>query len=216
MREEIIDSIKQNRVIAIVRGVRRTDVVPLAEALYAGGIRLMEITYAHGKKGGYDETDASIRDLSSAFSGRMYIGAGTVISEETLDRAINAGARFIVSPDTNPGLIKKTRACGLVSVPGAMTPTEILTAYNAGADFVKVFPAGDLGEGYFKSVRAPLSHVPLLAVGGITPENIKRFLDAGAMGAGISSYLVNKPAIARGDFDFIAKSAERLTRALES
>ena len=216
MREEIIQAIRSSRVIAIVRGVRRADVLPLADALYAGGIRLMEVTYAHTEQDSYDETDASIAALSKAFAGRVFIGAGTVINGETLARAARAGAQFIVSPDTNAALIRSTREMGLVSIPGAMTPTEILTAYNAGADFVKVFPAGDLGVTYFKSVRAPLKHVPMLVVGGITPENIASFLDAGALGAGISSYLVNKPAIARGDFDLIARAAKQLTDAIQT
>ena len=216
MREEIIQAIRSSRVIAIVRGVRQADVLPLAEALYEGGIRLMEVTYAHTDPGSYDETDASIAALSKAFAGRVFVGAGTVISQETLDRAARAGAEFIVSPDTNPALIRDTRQKGLVSIPGALTPTEILTAYNAGADFVKVFPAGDLGVTYFKSVRAPLKHIPMLVVGGITPENIGAFLDAGALGAGISSYLVNKPAIARGDFGLIARAAKQLTDAIQT
>ena len=136
------------------------------------------------------------------------MGAGTVTTLEMLDAAYQAGAKFIVSPDMNPEIIAKTAELGLVSMPGAMTPTEILAAYRAGADFVKVFPATSLGAAYVKAVRGPFNHIPLLAVGGVNEKNVDEFIKAGAVGAGVGGNLVNKDWIAAGEFDKITALAK--------
>jgi len=124
-----------------------------------------------------------------------------------LELAKNAGAQFIVSPDTNEKVIRATVEGGMVSMPGAMTATEVLTAYSYGADFVKLFPIGNLGSSYVKAISAPINHVRLLAVGGVNENNIKEFLDAGAVGAGVGGNLVNKKWIAAGEFDKITDLA---------
>ena len=141
-------------------------------------------------------------------------GAGTVTTIEMLNLAKEAGAGFIVSPDCNPEVIKATVEAGMVSMPGAMTPTEILTAYRAGADFVKVFPTAGLGSAYIKAVRGPLNHIRLLAVGGVNEKNIADFLAAGCVGAGVGGNLVNKNWIANGEWDKItALAREFVTNA---
>ena len=133
----------------------------------------------------------------------MIFGAGTVTTLEMLELAKSAGAQFIVSPDTNEEVIKATVKNGMVSMPGAMTPTEILTAYRYGADFVKVFPTSNLGAAYIKAIRGPINHVRLLAVGGVNEKNIGEFIKAGACGAGVGGNLVNKEWIKAGKFDEI-------------
>ena len=156
-------------------------------------------------------TDAdTIAQLVSQMGDKMIFGAGTVTSLQTLELAKNAGARFVVSPDTNEAVIKATVAAGMVSMPGAMTPTEILTAHEYGADFVKVFPTSGLGASYIKAVCGPINHVRLLAVGGVSEKNVAEFLKAGCVGAGVGGNLVNKEWIKNGEFEKITAVAKEL------
>lgn len=208
MREQIIQKVLDKKLVAIVRGLYGQDCVALAEALYAGGIALMEVTFDQKDPEGPQKTADTISLLCEKMAGRMDIGAGTVTSVELMEVARKAGAKFIISPDTNPEVIRATVAAGLVSMPGAMTPTEILQAHNAGADFVKVFPTSGLGAGYIKAVAAPLNHIKLLAVGGVNEKNIGEFLKAGAVGAGVGGNLVNKDLVKAGEFDKITALAK--------
>ncbi|MBR4289838.1 MAG: bifunctional 4-hydroxy-2-oxoglutarate aldolase/2-dehydro-3-deoxy-phosphogluconate aldolase [Oscillospiraceae bacterium] len=208
MREQIIQKVLDKRIVAIVRGVYGEDCVKLAEALYAGGIELLEVTFDQSKPELLERTSETIRQLVEKLGDKMFFGAGTVTSLQMLELAKNAGARFIVSPDTNEAVIRATVAAGMVSMPGALTPTEIVTAHSYGADFVKLFPAGTQGTAYFKAVTAPLNHIRLLAVGGVNEKNIADFLAAGAAGAGVGGNLVNKTWIANGEFEKITALAK--------
>ena len=210
-----IEKIKEGKIIVIVRGVARENLIPLAEAMYAGGIRLLECTYDASEKIPDEEIAANIEMLAKHFEGRMLIGAGTVIRERQVVLTKSAGGKFIISPDTNAEIIKKTKELGLVSIPGAITPTEVAFAYRTGADFVKLFPI-DLygGAKYIKTLRAPLSHIPLLAVGGVNPDNMAEFLSAGAVGLGIGSGVVDKKLIEEGNFEKITELAKRYTAQL--
>ncbi len=127
----------------------------------------------------------------------------------------DAGGKFIISPDVSEAVIKKTKELHMISMPGAMTPTEIMAAHRAGADFVKVFPAGDLGPGYMNPVKAPLSHIDMLAVGGIDHKNMKDYLAAGACGFGIASSLTNKTWIANEEYDKITELARKYVEAVQ-
>ncbi len=216
MRTEIIEKIKEKKLIVIVRGVYGEDCFMLAQALSKGGIEMMEITFDQSSTENQKKTADTIKLVGEATQGRMVVGAGTVTSVEMLEMAHDAGAKFIISPDTNPKVIKATVANGMVSIPGAMTPSEILTAYNSGADFVKVFPAANLGAGYIKAVRGPYNHIPLLAVGGINEKNIAEFIKAGACGAGVGGNLVNKQWIANGEFDKITDLAKEFIHNLNA
>lgn len=135
------------------------------------------------------------------------MGAGTVLTPEQVDRAFKAGAEYIISPDTNPEVIKRTVSLGLVSIPGALTPTEIQYAHACGADFVKLFPAGEMGISYIKAVTAPLNHIRLLAVGGVNEDNLADFFKAGIKGAGIGSNIIKKNLLEQKDFKGITKLA---------
>ena len=209
MREQVIQSVLNEKIVVIVRGIEKDKLIPLAEAMYAGGIRLLEITYSATGNPTDEETAENIRILSQHFEGRMYIGAGTVLTPEQVEYTAKAGGKFIISPDTNPEVIKKTREAGLVSMPGSLTPSEITLAARSGADFVKLFPITSLGVEYVKAVKAPLSHVRLLAVGGVNESNIPDYLKAGVDGFGLGSNIVDKKMINSGDWNGITKLAKR-------
>ena len=209
MRDQIIETVEREKLIVIVRGVAREDLIPLAEAMYRGGVRLLELTYSADGRVSDEETASRIGMLAKHFEGRMLIGAGTVLNEKQVDLTSLAGGGFIISPDVNEGVIRKTRELGLVSMPGALTPTEIQTAHRVGADFVKLFPVGNMGTGYVKAVKAPLSHIKMLAVGGVDLGNIADYLKCGVCGFGISSGIIDKKMIAEKDFDGIAALAEK-------
>lgn len=201
------------QIIAIVRSLEPEATRTLADALFAGGIRLVEVTFAQAKPDTWKDTADSIRSIGERHAGTMLAGAGTVLTLEQLHMAADAGAKYIISPDVNEEIIKETKRLGLVSLPGALTPTEIMTAHRMGADAVKVFPAGNLGAGYIKAIRAPLSHIPLLAVGGVDAHNCADFIAAGCAGVGVGGSLVNKQWIANGEFDRITELAGEFVRA---
>ena len=215
MRNSVIDSIEKNKIIVIVRGVEKDKLIPLAEAMYNGGIRLLEITYSADKPQSDEQTAESIAMLSKHFQGRMYIGAGTVLNEKQVELTHKAGGKFIISPNTNKKVIEKTRELEMVSMPGAYTASEIQEAHEYGADFVKLFPITSVGTEYVKAVKAPLSNIKLMAVGGINEDNMVDYLNAGATGFGIGSNIVNKKLIDNDDFCGITELAERYTAVIE-
>jgi 2-dehydro-3-deoxyphosphogluconate aldolase/(4S)-4-hydroxy-2-oxoglutarate aldolase len=209
MRDTVIRSIEARKLIAILRGIPADRLIPTAEALYRGGIRLLEVTYSADGSVPDADTANAISTLVRHFQGRMHIGAGTVLTPAQVRLTGTAGGTFIISPDTNPEVIAETRHLGLVSIPGALTPTEIMTAHRAGADFVKLFPISALGAAYVKAIRAPLSHVRLLAVGGVDESNMADYLNAGVCGFGLGSNLADKKLALAGDFDALTARAEK-------
>lgn len=209
--QNTIREIENNKIIVIVRGVKKDDLIPFAEAIYEGGIRLMECTYDATGKVSDEETAAGIEMLAKHFEGKMLIGAGTVLTEKQVELTARAGGKFIISPDTNPEIIKKTKELGLVSIPGSLTPSEATLANRSGADFVKLFPVGVLGTKYIKDLCAPLSHIKFLAVGGVDHENMGEFLAAGARGIGVGSAIVNKALIAEKNYAAITEAARKYT-----
>ena len=215
MREKIINAVEKEKIITIVRGIEREKLIPLAEAMYAGGIRLLEITYDAKGLVSDEETARNIEMLREHFEERMYIGAGTVLTEKQVELTKTAGGSFIISPDTYAAVIEKTCMLDMVSMPGALTPTEIQTAFRHGADFVKLFPVTSLGVDYVKAVIAPLSQIKLLAVGGINENNMSDYLKAGITGFGIGSNIVDRNLIMAGDFGKIVALAEKYTRMIE-
>ena len=209
MREQIINTIEKDKIIVIVRGVEKEKLIPLAEAMYLGGIRLLEVTYSANGKVSDEETAENISILAKHFEGRMYIGAGTVLPEKQVELTAKVGGGFIISPDTCPEVIRKTRELGLVSMPGALTPSEMQIAHRNGADFVKLFPITSLGASYVKAVKAPLSHLKILAVGGVDENNIAEYLKAGINGFGLGSNIIDKKKIAENDWAGITNLAKK-------
>ncbi len=207
-KSEVIAQIEREGVIAIVRGIKNEYLIETAEAMYQGGIRLLEITYSADGSTPDATTAEGIRMLKEHFGDRMHIGAGTVLTQEQVALTAKAGGEFIISPDTNAEVIRATVALGLVSIPGALTPTEAQAAHRAGADFVKLFPITSLGLPYVKAIRAPLSHIRFLAVGGVDERNMKDYRAAGVCGFGIGSNIVNKKMIESGDFAGVSALAK--------
>jgi len=204
----LINLILEKKIIAICRGIYGEGLLKLAAALARGGVGLIEVTFDQSDPDNLIKTGDAIRALKTHCP-EMKTGAGTVVTLEQLHAAKDAGAEFIISPNTDVLIIRKTKELGLVSIPGSMTPSEIAAAANAGADFVKLFPAAQLGTSFVKAVLAPLNNVKLLATGGINETNLSEFLKAGCVGAGIGGNLCDKSLIAANAFDQVEEVARR-------
>ena len=204
----------ESKVIVVCRGIAEEEIVNVASALYDGGIRMMEITYDQRDPDSWETTAASIGEIAKAFEGRMLVGAGTVTSTHLVELTHKAGGLFIISPNVNTDVIRRTRELGMVSMPGALTPTDVVTAWEAGADIVKLFPISTFGPGYLKAIKAPLSHIPMMAVGGINEKNIADYLAAGAIGVGVGGNLANKTWIDAGEYHKITEVAKAMVAAL--
>ncbi|MGM0874578.1 MAG: bifunctional 4-hydroxy-2-oxoglutarate aldolase/2-dehydro-3-deoxy-phosphogluconate aldolase [Bacillota bacterium] len=180
-----LDELKMGKLVAVIRGARPDQILPITHALKEGGVRTFEITVETPK------VCTLIQKVKEEFGDEIIVGAGTVLDPETARATIMAGAEFIFSPNVNVETIKMTKRYDVVSIPGALTPTEILTAYEHGGDIIKVFPADVMGVLYFKSLQGPLPHIPLMPTGGINLDNIIDYFKAGAIAAGIGGSLVN-------------------------
>ena len=198
--------ILQTRVVAVVRAPSPERVVDICRALANGGVDVMEITFTVP-----DALDL-IRQVRDELGDQVLLGAGTVLDPETGRAAILAGAEFIVSPTLNLDLIRLCRRYDRAIMPGAFTPTEILTAWEAGADIVKVFPADVGGPSYFKAIKGPLPQVRLMPTGGVDLNTAQAFLDAGACALGAGGSLVPKAAVANGDMTQITDLAQQFVR----
>lgn len=210
-REKIIKDIEENKIIVIMRGFTTEQLISSVEAMAEGGIKLVEVTFDQSGKTPDGETAANIAALKEHFLGRVRVGAGTVMTEEQVQLAYDAGAEFIISPDCCEAVIKKTRALGMVSIPGVFTPTEAANAHRYGADFAKLFPNSEVNISYLKALVTPLSHIKFLAVGGVNHENMTDYLGAGAKGIGVATAIADKAAISRGDYADITRRAKLFT-----
>lgn len=203
--KELLSLLRQDKLIAICRGAEGDTLLSLAAAICAGGIRFIEVTFQQEREDCADLARQNIKALCDMPG--IIPGAGTVLSPDQVRAAYEAGAKYIVSPNTDPAVIAETKRLGLISIPGALTPSEIMAAHNAGADLVKLFPTATMGLKYFKDLRAPLSHIGFVVTAGITPDNLGDYLKAGAFAAGISSPLCDKELMAAGDFAEITRRA---------
>ncbi len=209
-KADVCKEVYEKKIIAILRGVDPDKVVQTANALYAGGITMLEVTFNPGEKENqYQSTIISISRICKEADERLIVGAGTVLTPEMVVYAHNAGAKFVITPTVNEEVIRIAGSLGMMTMPGAYSATEINQAYEYGADFVKVFPASEAGPAYFKAVRGPLGHIPLTAVGGVNENNAAEFLKAGAVGLGVGGNLVDKALINAGDFNGITEIAKR-------
>lgn len=199
-------------IIAIIRGFDPDTCLRLAEAYKKGGIGMVEVTFNQKAPETWKDTAAAIESIRKHFDGEIKVGAGTVLTEEQLRICEDAGGEYMVTPNVNPALIRKCVSDGLMAMPGALTPTEAVEAFDAGASYVKLFPAGILGPEYVKAIMAPLSHIPFLAVGGIGPDNIADFMKAGCVGAGVGGNLTNKEWIRDKEWDKISDTAALLVK----
>jgi len=206
--ESVYQAVREEKIIAIVRGVSPTTVIEIAEALLSGGLRLMEITC------NTPGAARMISDVSLAMDGRMLIGAGTVISAELARQVHQAGARYVVAPDVNPEVIRYCAEHDIAVIPGAATATEILTANRLGAHMVKIFPAGGLGIDYIQQLRGPIDAAEFVAVGGVTADNVGDFLRAGCVAAGLGGSLVRKDLVTDANWAGLAELARTVRAAV--
>lgn len=182
---DTLNTIKETKIIAIIRNAKPDDILPIVKSLYKSGIRAIEITMNSPK------ALESIELVVTEMKDKVVVGAGTVLDAESARLAILSGATFILSPTLNKETIQMTKKYGAVSIPGALSPTEILDAYEYGGDIIKVFPTTSMGPEYIKDLQGPLPQIPLLPTGGIDLNNIEQFMKAGAVGVGLGSSLVN-------------------------
>jgi 2-dehydro-3-deoxyphosphogluconate aldolase/(4S)-4-hydroxy-2-oxoglutarate aldolase len=206
--ESWLTLLRQHRLIAVIRASRLSVGRQMAQAVAAGGISLIEITWNS------DRAPDLISQLRSELP-TCIIGTGTLLNLEQLQQSIDAGAQFLFSPHADTALIEAAVAAGVPIIPGALSPTEIVTAWDAGATCVKVFPIQAVGgASYIKALQGPLGHIPLIPTGGVTLENAKEFITAGAIAVGLSSELFPKPLVTAQDWDAIAQRARTLKEQL--
>lgn len=202
----VLERILEGKIIAILRGLGLEDTLMTAEAIRDGGISLIEIPFDQTKPAAVttEKISGVCRKLGAE---GVLVGAGTVLTVEQVRAARDAGASYIITPSTDEAVIREAKALGMVAMPGAMTPTEMVRCYAAGADIVKVFPSDNLGISYIKAVRGPLSYIPMAAVGGVNLDNIRDFFAAGVCSVGIGGNIADKKMISEKNFAGIRELA---------
>ncbi len=209
-RLEVVQGIEASGVVAVIRMKEADKLRAVIDALLEGGVRALELTMTVPGAIGL------IEKLAKDVPGEFLLGAGTVLDPETARQVILAGARYIVAPVLNLDVIKLCHRYDVAAMPGCFTPTEILTAWDAGADVVKVFPATALGPGFFKDIRGPLPQVKMMPTGGVTLANAGEWIKAGAVAIGVGTALVDAKAVAAGDFKQIAANARHLVESVRA
>ncbi|MCR5839639.1 MAG: bifunctional 4-hydroxy-2-oxoglutarate aldolase/2-dehydro-3-deoxy-phosphogluconate aldolase [Kiritimatiellae bacterium] len=205
---DAVEELKRTHLMVLARGVEKDVLVKAVGAIADAGVTVFESTFDHRHADCVEENAAKIAALVAAYGDRMSIGAGTTLTVEEVRTAHDAGATFIVSPDTDPEVIAETKRLGMASFPGAMTPSEIKRAWMAGADVVKLFPADDLGYHYIQNLKGPLPHIPLMATGGVNPETIPEFLARGIVALGTGITIFRPDLVAAEDYEGIKALAK--------
>ncbi len=208
-KEKNLQDIVDCGVVAIVRVESAQEAVAVCVAIAKGGVKPIEITMT--VPGAID----AIKELKSIAKDEVLVGAGTVLDSETAVAVIHAGAEFVVSPTLNLAVIEVCRRYSKIVIPGAFTPTEILTAWEAGADIVKVFPARVGGPKYLVDIKGPLPQIRLLPTGGVSVENTSDFIRAGAVAVAAGTSLVDKKAVSEKKFDIITENARKFVAAVK-
>lgn len=196
-------------VIAIIRTDNASELIEVVDAIKTGGVDIIEVTMTT------PNALSVISDVAAKYGDEVLVGVGSVLDAETARAAMLAGAELVVSPVTKPDIIEMCNRYGKVVMPGAFTPTEILEAWEAGADYVKVFPSSGVGPGYIKDIKAPMPHIPLVPTGGVNLNNAGEFIKAGAVALGVGSALVNNKVIAEGQLNLLTEQARRLVEAVQ-
>jgi len=207
-KEKNLQDIIDCGVVAIVRVGSAQEAVEVCGAIAKGGVKSIEVTMT--VPGAID----AIKEFKSAMKGEVLVGAGTVLDPETARAVILAGAEFVVSPNLNLKVIEVCHRYGKIVIPGTLTPTEILAAWEAGADIVKVFPAGALGPGYLRDIKGPFPQIRLTPTGGVNLENTPDFIRAGAVAVSVGTSLVDKKAVSERRYDIITENARKFVEAV--
>lgn len=197
----LLDTLRATRVLAVVRAPSPESALRASDALIAGGVTGLEITYST------PDAPSVIRELDARYGDAIYLGAGTVTTADEANRASDAGARFLVSPGTRPELSAAMKATGRVVMTGALTPSEVMAAREYGTDVVKIFPASLGGPGFLKALRGPFPDLPLMPTGGVTPANIEEWFAAGAIAVGAGGDLVSASDLAAERWDEVERKA---------
>lgn len=206
-----MEGFKAHKVIVVCRGIAEEEIVNVAEALYAGGVRYMEVPFDQKDLASNVTTAKKIKLVSEAMAGRMHVGAGTTCTMEQLNLAIEAGAEIIVAPNMDEEIITATKKAGLISMPGCMTPSEMMKAYKLGADLIKLFPASITTVKMIKEVLVPLNQLTLVCFGGVTAENFTEIMSTGVAGVGMAGAILNKEALKNKDYAKITELALAVT-----
>jgi len=207
---ETLSRLVDSGVVAVLRGVPADQLIGIADALRAGGVTAVEITA--------DTPDVAdlIGEVTASFDDdEVVVGTGTVLDSETARTTLLAGAEFVVSPSLHVDVIETCNRYGAVTAPGVMTPTEAIRGYEAGADFVKVFPAKTVGPDHLAAMKGPLDQIPMMPTGGVSPDNAGEYVEAGAFAVGAGGALVDYEAAERGDYEVITETAREFTRVVE-
>lgn len=206
---EQLQFLKESGLVAVLRILDKDKINKISKALIKGGTGSLEITV--DSDGSYE----TINRMKNEYGDHVLIGAGTVLDAETAKTAIHAGADFIFSPIFNKEMIQMTNKYGKISIPGAMTPTEIVNAYQAGADLIKVFPANALSRNYIKDLQGPLGHIPIMPTGGVSLDNVEHFIRMGSAAVGVGGSLTDAQAIADGNFEKLTEIAEQFVTRIK-
>jgi len=210
-KSQVLYELRQGGIVPVIRADSSAIAVKIAEALVAGGITTLEITMT------VPDALAAIREVRARFAERVLLGAGTVTSRALAEGSLKAGAEFLVTPCAVPEVLSVARERDVAVLPGAMTPTEVFTAWSAGGDIIKIFPAGNVGgASYLKALKGPFPQIPLCPTGGVTLQTIGDFVKAGADAVGVGGELVSKAAIERGDFAQLTNLATQYLDALRA
>ncbi|GGG63022.1 bifunctional 4-hydroxy-2-oxoglutarate aldolase/2-dehydro-3-deoxy-phosphogluconate aldolase [Paenibacillus radicis (ex Gao et al. 2016)] len=205
----MLDQLLEHKIVAILRGIEDRHADAAGQALIDGGIRLMEITM------NTPGASVMIERWRMKFDGKAFIGAGTVLDLEMAKVAVDAGAQYLITPNLDEAVVAYGRERGLSVWPGVMTPTEIVKAWKAGADAVKIFPMGTLGTKYLSEIRGPLDQIPMMATGGADLSNLAEYFRAGANAVGLGSKLVNLEWIREGKYDQVTERARQFVDAVQ-
>lgn len=213
-RDEVLDLIFAEKLVAISRKCPLDKLGKVAEALVRGGVKLLEVTFDQQAKDPVKDYVDCLEAIRARVGDALCLGAGTVLSTDQVVAAYEAGARYIISPSTDEGVVRLTRKLGMVSVPGATTPTEIVNAWNMGGDIIKLFPAYDMGYHYIWNLRGPLPHIPLLASGDVNVNTIPEFIKNGITCVGTGGGIITADALAREDYAAIEANARACLKAV--
>jgi 2-dehydro-3-deoxyphosphogluconate aldolase/(4S)-4-hydroxy-2-oxoglutarate aldolase len=208
-KEEQLKRLKDSGIVAVIRKPAYNKVIQITDALVSGGVGALEVT------ADTERAYEIIAQLKERYEGKALVGAGTVLDEKTAKESIEAGADFIFSPNLDEATIRLTNHYGRISIPGVMTPTEIVKGYQYGADLLKIFPGSSLGANYIKELSAPLGHIPMMPTGGITLDNVGSFIRAGAVAVGIGSSLTDMKAIVEERYDELTGLAQKFRQEIQ-
>lgn len=202
-KNQVLQGILDCGIAAVVRGESDEQIMKAIEAALAGGVNVIEVTFT------VPNPLEIIRNLAAKVSDDVILGAGTVLTPEMCSDAIDAGAQFIVSPNTNLATIEMAKSRGVPVFPGALTPTEVVTAWQAGGDIIKIFPANVMGPSYFKDLHGPFPKIPLMPTGGVDLNTARSWLEAGAVCLGVGGALIDRKLMAAGDYAEITNRARK-------